>query len=90
MRTSKKRSGREILDSALELRKSGVPDSLIEIPESACFPHLINVEPSTARKSRVTGRLQGREAPKHIRRGRSVLYKLSDIFEWLGEDHAHE
>lgn len=85
MRASNKRSGKEILDSAFELRKNGLPDNLIELPERAVFPHLIPVQPSTARKSRITGTLQGREAPRFIKRGRSVYYRLSDCLAWLEE-----
>lgn len=72
-----------LLNSALQRHKAGWDPTLIELPESAVFPYLIAVQPSTARKSRGTGMLLGRPAPRFIRRGRSIRYRLSDVLRWL-------
>ncbi|RUR36691.1 DNA-binding protein [Vreelandella populi] len=57
----------------------------MELPESAVFPSLIPAAPSTARKSRVTGMLLGEPAPRFVRRGRNVRYRLSDVLAWLSK-----
>ena len=72
-----------LLDSALERYRAGFDPALIELPERAVFPHLIPAQPGTARKSRITGLLLGRPAPKFVRRGRSIRYRLVDVLEWL-------
>lgn|GEM_PF-846715 len=71
------------LQNALQLYRQGVCPDIIELPEKAVFPHLITFSPATARKSRVTGLLGGRQAPKFIRRGRMIRYRLCDILQWL-------
>lgn len=75
----------ELLNNALKRYQNGCDPELIELPESAIFPHLIAVQPSTARKSRMTGVLLGQPQPNFIRRGRSIVYRLSDLFAWMGE-----
>jgi|AntDeeMinimDraft_4_1070355.scaffolds.fasta_scaffold13565_2 hypothetical protein len=77
-----------LLNSALERYRDGFDPSLIELKEQAIFPHLIPVQPSTARKSRLTGQLLGRPAPKFVRRGRSIRYRLIDLLKWLQEGDA--
>lgn len=72
-----------ILSNSLQLYHAGYDPSLIELPESVVFPALIPAAPSTARKSRTTGLLLGEPAPKFIRRGRTIRYRLSDVLEWL-------
>ena len=69
--------------SALKRYRDGFDPALIELPERAVFPHLIPAQPGTARKSRMTGFLLGRPAPKFVRRGRSIRYRLADVLEWL-------
>lgn len=75
----------DILDNAYRLYQQGYSPELIELPESAVFPALIPAAPSTARKSRVTGMLLGEPAPRFVRRGRNIRYRLSDILAWLSE-----
>lgn len=77
-----------LLDSALERYRAGFDPALIELPERAVFPHLIPAQPGTARKSRITGLLLGRPAPKFVRRGRSIRYRLIDVLEWLRDGDA--
>lgn len=81
--TEKSQASFALLNSALRRYYDGFDPALIELPESAVFPHLIPAQPSTARKSRGTGMLLGRPAPRFIRRGRSIRYRLSDVLEWL-------
>src|SRR5690606_10469856 len=72
-----------LLATALSSFKAGLDPSLIELPETAVFPYLIPVAPSTARKSRCTGILLGRPAPRYVKRGRTVSYRLRDALDWL-------
>lgn len=72
-----------ILTNTFQLYRDGHDPSLIELPESVVFPALIPAAPATARKSRTTGILLGEPAPKFIRRGRSIRYRLSDVLDWL-------
>lgn len=80
-----KKKSEKILDNAFRLYQQGYSPELIELPESAVFPSLIPAAPSTARKSRVTGMLLGEPAPRFVRRGRNVRYRLSDVLAWLSE-----
>lgn len=72
-----KSKSEDILDNEF-LHHQGYSPELIELPESAVFPALILSEPSTARKSRVTGILLGEPAPRFVHRGRNVRYRLFD------------
>ncbi|UYG08053.1 hypothetical protein [Halomonas sp. M4R1S46] len=72
-----------ILKAALASYDAGFDPSLIELPEGAVFPGLISASPATARKSRVTGLLLGMPAPRFVRRGRSIRYRLKDVLDWL-------
>ncbi|WP_458525602.1 hypothetical protein [Onishia taeanensis] len=71
------------LNTALATYQAGLDPALIELPERAVFPRLIHAAPATARKSRVTGILLGMPAPRYIRRGRSIRYRLKDVLDWL-------
>lgn len=73
------------LASALALYHDGFDPSLIELPEAAVFPHLIPVQPTTARKARTTGSLLGRPGPRFVKRGRAVRYRLKDVLDWLAD-----
>lgn len=75
----------DMLDNALARYREGFDPALIELTEQAVFPHLIPVQPATGRKSRCTGILLGRPAPRFIKRGRTVRYRLKDILDWLAE-----
>ncbi|MBR2514431.1 MAG: hypothetical protein IKE45_10510 [Halomonas sp.] len=77
--------------SALIRYREGCNPALIELPEKAVFPGLINAQPSTARKSRTTGILLGRPAPRFVKHGRTVRYRLKDVLEWLeaGKDFSN-
>lgn len=88
--TTKLQSPPDILASALSRYRSGFDPALIELPELAVFPHLINAAPVTGRRSRMTGVLLGKPAPIFIKRGRSIRYRLSDVLAWLkaGETFA--
>lgn len=79
----------EILANALSRYRDGFDPTLIELPELAVFPHLIPVQPATARKSRCTGALMGRPTPKFVRRGRSIRYRLKDVLDWLADGDAY-
>lgn len=72
-----------ILTNALARYRDGFDPALIELPEQAVFPGLIPAQPTTARKSRCTGTLLGRPAPRFVRRGRAIRYRLKDVLEWL-------
>lgn len=78
-----------VLVSALARYRDGFDPALIELPESAVFPHLIPVQPATARKARTTGRLLGKPAPRFVKHGRTVRYRLKDVFDWLAEGNAY-
>lgn len=86
MSKERNQTGREALENALKLKEQGVDPKIIELPESAVFPHLVPCCPQTARKSRITGTLLGRPAPRHFKRGRSVRYKLADLLAWLADE----
>lgn len=73
----------QVLASALERYRSGLDPELIELPEQAVFPYLISAQPATARKARVTGMLLGLPAPRYVKRGRAVRYRLADVLKWL-------
>ncbi|GGX89975.1 hypothetical protein GCM10007160_16750 [Litchfieldella qijiaojingensis] len=77
-----------VLAAAMARYRAGDDPGLIELPESAVFPHLIHAQPTTARKSRVTGVLLGRPTPMFVKRGRSIRYRLSDVLAWLSEGEA--
>lgn len=72
-----------LLANALARYHDGLDPALIELPESSVFPHLIPAQPTTARKARCTGTLLGRPAPRFIKRGRTVRYRLADVLAWL-------
>ncbi|WP_431023307.1 hypothetical protein [Halomonas sp. H5] len=80
-----------ILREGLTRYHNGFDPALIELPETAVFPGLIPAQPTTARKARVTGTLLGRPAPRFVKRGRSVRYRLKDVLDWLagGETFAN-
>lgn len=73
----------DLVTNALARYREGCNPALIELPEKAVFPGLINAQPSTARKSRTTGILLGRPALKYVKHGRTVRYRLKDVLEWL-------
>lgn len=75
----------DILANSLARYRDGFDPALIELPEQAVFPGLIPAQPTTARKSRCTGTLLGRPAPRFVRRGRSIRYRLKDVLDWLTE-----
>lgn len=77
------------LDGALARYGAGFDPTLIELTEHDVFPHLISASPSTGRKARVTGTLLGKPAPRYIKRGRSVRYRLSDVLTWLADADAY-
>lgn len=81
--TEKSQASFALLNSALQRYYDGFDPALIELPESAVFPHLIPAQPSTARKSRGTGMLLGRPAPCFVRHGRTIRYRLVDLLAWL-------
>lgn len=78
-----------VLASALARYRDGFDPALIELPESAVFPHLIPVQPATARKARTTGLLLGKPAPRFVKHGRTVRYRLKDVFDWLADGNAY-
>ncbi|MDO6691801.1 DNA-binding protein [Aliiglaciecola sp. 3_MG-2023] len=43
----------------------------------------IDVSDETLRRSRCTGYLLGAPAPKHIKFGRAVKYRLTDLTDWV-------
>lgn len=71
------------LQDALKLYGDGFPPDKIYLEEKEVFPGLIKAARSTGRKARSTGTLLGREAPKYVKTGHRVRYKLSDVLEWL-------
>lgn len=77
------------LANALAKYRDGLDPALIELPESAVFPGLIPAQPTTARKSRCTGTLLGRPAPRFVRRGRAIRYRLKDVLDWLAEGDSY-
>ncbi len=79
----------DVLAAAMARYHAGADPKLIELPESAVFPHLIHAQPTTARKSRVTGVLLGKPTPPFVKRGRSIRYRLSDVLEWLAEGETY-
>lgn len=79
----------DMLASALARYRDGFDPALIELPEAAVFPHLIPAQPATARKARTTGSLLGRPAPRFVKRGRAVRYRLKDVLDWLADGDAY-
>lgn len=77
------------LSDALTKYHDGFDPALIELPESAVFPYLIAVQPTTARKARCTGTLLGRPAPRFVRHGRAIRYRLKDILDWLADGESY-
>jgi predicted DNA-binding transcriptional regulator AlpA len=45
----------------------------------------LNFAPYTIRESRCTGKLAGRPAPAHVKLGRLVRYRASEIDRWARE-----
>ncbi|OHV07483.1 hypothetical protein [Kushneria phosphatilytica] len=86
---TKTQSPGDILASALARYRDGFDPALIELPETAIFPHLIPAQPATARKARTTGSLLGRPAPRFVKRGRAVRYRLKDVLDWLADGDAY-
>lgn len=79
----------DILANALARYRDGFDPALIELPEAAVFPGLIPAQPATARKARTTGSLLGRPAPRFVKRGRAVRYRLKDVLDWLADADAY-
>ena len=79
----------DILANALARYRDGFDPSLIELPEQAVFPGMIPAQPTTARKARCTGTLLGRPAPRFVRRGRAIRYRLKDVLDWLAEGESY-
>lgn len=79
----------DILANALAQYRDGFDPALIELPEAAVFPYLIPAQPATARKARTTGSLLGRPAPRFVKRGRAVRYRLKDVLDWLADADAY-
>ncbi|PAU74364.1 hypothetical protein [Halomonas salipaludis] len=86
---TKKQPPGDILANALARYCDGFDPALIELPETAVFPGLIPAQPSTARKSRITGSLLGRPAPPFVKRGRMVRYRLKDVLDWLADGDVY-
>lgn len=82
-------NSRDTLANALARYRDGFDPSLIELPESAVFPHLIPVAPVTGRKARCTGLLLGRPGPRFVKRGRSIRYRLKDVLDWLADGESY-
>lgn len=75
----------DILSNALARYRDGFDPALIELPEQAVFPDLIPAQPTTARKARCTGILLGKPAPRFVKRGRAIRYRLKDVLDWLAD-----
>lgn len=86
---SYQRSPLDLANIALVRYREGCNPALIELPEKVVFPFLINAQPTTARKSRTTGMLLGRPAPRYVKRGRSVFYRLKEVIEWLEDGEVY-
>lgn len=43
----------------------------------------LNLHYNTLTKARIDGLLMGREAPKHIKFGHTVIYRIEDLIDWL-------
>ncbi|WP_048306464.1 hypothetical protein [Halomonas sp. PR-M31] len=80
---SKNQLSSNLLSQALSRYRDGHDPKLIELPEQAVFPGLIPAAPTTGRKSRCTGILLGRPAPRFVKRNRAVFYRLKDVLDWL-------
>ena len=87
--TTRAQQSGDALANALARYRDGFDPTLIELSELAIFPHLIPATPSTGRKSRVTGTLLGRPAPRFIKRGRAVRYRLKDVLDWLEDGESY-
>lgn len=87
--TASKRDYMQVLKDGLAREKAGVDPSFIELPDQAVFPHLIPAAPITGRIARSTGTLFGRPGPRFVKRGRNVFYRLSDVYQWLGEGESY-
>lgn len=77
------------LANALAKYREGLSPELIELPETAVFPGLIPAQPTTARKARCTGTLMGRPAPRFVRHGRAIRYRLKDVLDWLADSESY-
>ncbi|RUR27313.1 hypothetical protein ELY33_15545 [Vreelandella andesensis] len=86
---TKQHDSSNTLANALARYRDGFDPALIELPETAVFPGLIPAAPTTARKSRCTGTLLGKPAPRFIRRGRAIRYRLKDVLDWLAEGEGY-
>lgn len=85
----KEMSSDRLLHDALFRYASGLDPTLIELPEKSVFPGLIPAAPATARKARCTGMLLGKSAPRFVRRGRYIRYRLKDVLDWLADADLH-
>ncbi|GAC09510.1 helix-turn-helix transcriptional regulator [Paraglaciecola chathamensis] len=50
----------------------------------------LKISEVTLRQSRVTGKLLGAKAPRHLKLGRQVRYLSSDIEQWINETNQVE
>ncbi|MDT8880820.1 hypothetical protein RSO68_15210 [Halomonas saccharevitans] len=82
---SKKHDHIASLQNALAQYRDGFDPRLIELTEQAVFPGLIPAQPTTARKARCTGILLGKPAPRFVKRGRAIRYRLKDVLDWLAD-----
>lgn len=87
--TVKKFDPAATLSDALAKYHDGFDPAFIELPESVVFPHIIAVQPTTARKARCTGTLLGRPAPRFVRHGRAIRYRLKDVLDWLADGDSY-
>ena len=58
------------------------PNQLLNDKQAA---PIAGVQPNTLKNSRHTGKLAGVDAPRYIKMGRSVRYRLEDLQEWLDQ-----
>lgn len=83
--TNKHTESSDMLAKALAQYRDGFDPRLIELTEQAVFPGLIPAQPTTARKARCTGILLGKPAPRFVKRGRAIRYRLKDVLDWLAD-----
>jgi excisionase family DNA binding protein len=50
----------------------------------------LRISEVTLRQSRVTGKLLGSKAPRHLKLGRQVRYLKSDVDQWINDANQAE
>ena len=75
--------------STKETKESKLTTFLKLLLASKEASHYLDISDDALRRSRSTGYLLGAPAPKHIKFGRTVKYRLTDLTDWVNAIDEH-